>query len=361
MLFNLNINNDFGFILGEAGQEVLINNTPARALITNNPLSESKDTKKITTLESLERGFIIDYEGHKWLVVSGDKRYSRHKGIMQKCNNTITLNLGGILHKVPCIVTDKVSLNIDNTRFITTLENEIFILVANDSINSYISMNDIYKIGRLNYKVIGIDDISKTGLLVIKMEFSENPQVLPNYSITITNGDSLITNTDAPIQLVVEQKDGDIILTEPLPMIFTSSNESIATVDNLGNVTPVAVGNVIISVSLESDSSVNDSIEIIVEEPPVQDNYSLVINGASSIKSSQSQSYTCTVLNNGVEVTGDCTWSLLGTYASITSQTSTSCTVKAGSTSGQTVTLRVTMNDDYSVFAEKVISVTGLW
>ena len=362
MLFDFN-NNDFDFILGEAGTEVLINGTPSRALITNNPLSESKDTKKITTLNNVERGFLVDYDGYKWLVVSGDKRYSKYKGIMQRCNNFIIVNVSGALYHVPCIVTDRVSLNVDTNTYFATLDTEIYILVANDAINSNIKVNDIYKIGIRNYEVQNIDDISKSGLLVMKMKFTASEQVLPNYSITITNTEPLTTNVDAPVQLTIEQKDGTTILTEPMPVVFVSSDESIAIVSETGYVTPVSVGSVIISVSLESDASVSDSIEIIIEEPPVLDNFTISITGADSIKVGQSSTYSCIVMNNGVEVTGiECTWSLDSTsYASITSQSSTSCTVKAGSTSNQYVTLRVVKNDDESLFAEKVIKIASLF
>ncbi|MEA5023914.1 hypothetical protein SDC9_15162 [bioreactor metagenome] len=307
--FELNNPTDFKYLLYSAGQDITINGQPARALITNTNLTESRDNKKITTLENIERGFLIDYDNKKWLIVSGDNRYSRHKGIMQRCNNTLIVNVGGILYKVPCIVTNKVNLNIDTTTYISSLDNEIYILVANDSLNSNIKLNDIYKIGQRNYKVRNIDDIGQSGLLYIKLEFSESPQVLPVYSISITNGDTLTTNVETPVQLTIEQKDGDTVLTNPLPMVFVSSNESIAMVDNNGLVSPVSVGEVVISVSIESDPSVNDSISITIEEMPVIETFILELTGSISpdteIKQNQTKTYTCVKKNSlGVTVEG---------------------------------------------------------
>lgn len=309
--FEFNNPTDFQYLLNSAGQDVLIDGKSARALITNTNLTESKDNKKITTLENIECGFLIDYDNGKWLVVSevNGKRYNKYKGIMQKCNNILTINIAGILYRVPCIITDRASLNTDTSTYITTLDNEIYILVANNTINSNIKVNDIYKIGNLNYQVKNIDDISKSGLLIMKMKFTETKQVLPNYSISITNGDTLTTDTATPVQLNIEQKDKDTVLTEPLPVIFKSSNSSIATVDSTGLVTPVSVGNVVISVELESDSTVNDSITITVEEAPVVETYTLELTGNVSpdteIKQNQSKTYTCVKKNSsGVAVEG---------------------------------------------------------
>ena len=309
--FELNNPRDFQYLLNSAGTDISINGSPARALITNTNLTESRDNKKITTLQNIERGFLIDYNDSKWLVVSevNGKRYSKYKGIMQKCTNTLIVNITGILYDVPCIVTDKISLNIDSTTYISTLDNEIYILVANDSINSNIKVNDIYKIGNLNYLVTNIDDISKSGLLYIKMDFTVTEQVLPNYSISILNGDTLTTDTATPVQLNVEQKDGTTILTEPLPVVFTSSDELVATVSATGYVTPLSVGNVNISVSLESDSTVNDSIAITVEEVPVVETYYLEMTGDilpdTEIKSGQTKTYTAVKKNSsGVVIEG---------------------------------------------------------
>ena len=273
--------NDFNYILANAGRDILINGIPTRALITNTSLNESNDNKKITTLTNIERGFLIDYDNKKWLIISevNGKRYGKFKGIMQRCNNILTINIAGILYDLPCIVTDRVGLSIDYTQYLTTLDTEIYIMVANNTINSNIKVNDVYKIGNLNYKVTNIDDISKSGLLVMKMKFTTEEQVLPNYSITITNTKPLTTDIETPVQLTIEQKDGATVLTDPLPMVFVSSDELVATVSNLGLVTPVSLGNVTITVSLEFDTSVNDSIAITVEEVEIPETYTLGLTG----------------------------------------------------------------------------------
>lgn len=300
------MDNDYNYILSMAGDDILINDSTQvkKAVINNLPVNSQSDLRTISSTEELNGGDYITWDSGKWLIISeiGHKRFNYYKGIMQKCHNTLTVNVAGNLYRVPYVVTNKVNLNIDVTYYLTVLENEIYILVANNTINSNIQLNDIYKIGRYNYKVISMDDISRPGLLLMKMKYSEEGQVLPNYSITILNGNTLTTDTATPVQLNVEQKDGETVLADPLPMVFTSSDISIATVDSTGMVTPVSVGNATITVSLESDATVNDSIVITVEEVEVPEVYTLELIGDTSpdteIKQNQTKTYTAVKKNS---------------------------------------------------------------
>lgn len=307
------IDSDFNYIQSMAGDDILLNdNTEIKKAIVNNlPVSSQFDLRTISSTSELDRGDCITWDSGKWLIISeiGHKRFNYYKGIMQKCNNNLTANIAGILYRVPCIVTDRVNLNTDTSTYITTLDNEIYILVANNTINSNIKVNDIYKVGKLNYQVKSIDDISKSGLLIMKMKFSETEQVLPNYSISITNVLPVLINIETPVQLTFEIKDGDTIITNPLPVVFTSSDEEVAIIDKDGLINPVGLGNATITVSLESDATINDSIDIIVEEVEVPEVYILELTGDTSpdteIVQGKTKTYTAVKKNSsGVVVDG---------------------------------------------------------
>jgi len=341
------VNNMIDFLLYEKGEDFLLNGILQRGLF-------AEVTKKIlyyndiflTSTISFETGSVIQYQSHTWLVISeiqinnNDKDVSVYKARIRKCNNHIITNVSQILYDVPCIVTEKVTLNIDSSTYISTLDNQIYILVQNNTLNSNIKINDIYRIGNLNYSVTNIDDISKPGLLSIKLEFTVEEQIFPLYSIEILNGVSLTTNTETPIQINVIQKNHDVQLTEPLPVVYFSSDELIATIDDLGYVIPVSVGNCVISVSLESDTTISDSISLTVDEVPVLDNFTYTLTASyppiTEVKSGQTNKYTAHKFNNGVEIAGLFDWSVVpGTTTAdkyvFTVLNDTQCTIKANS------------------------------
>lgn len=58
-----NDNADFAFLLDQMGSDVLINDNPVKALITNTNLEQNYDDKKISSLSPLKRGDIVVYNG----------------------------------------------------------------------------------------------------------------------------------------------------------------------------------------------------------------------------------------------------------------------------------------------------------
>lgn len=95
-IFQLNSKNDYEYILNSIGEDISINNNPAKAIITNTDLNQTYDNKKISTLAVLNRGDIINYDYGKWLITSevNGQRYNKYKGIMRKCIYDIWFKTG---------------------------------------------------------------------------------------------------------------------------------------------------------------------------------------------------------------------------------------------------------------------------
>ena len=341
----MKLNSNMDFILFERGEPFLLNGASQRGLfIEATDKISFYDDIILTTNFPFDAGGLVSYQNSNWLMISevqnnNDQDANIYRVRIRKCNNNaLTLNISGILHTVPCIVMDKVALNIDSSTYISSLDTQIYILVQNNALNSNIGINNIFHLGNLNYRVLSIDDISKPGLLSIKLEFSAEAQVFPNYSIEITNGETGSTDPSTPIQLNIQQKDGEIVLNEPLPMIFLSSDNSIATVDSsTGLITPISVGTVTITVSLESNLEVNDSIIVTIEEAEIADNKTATISGEVEIIKAYTENYTCSFQNNGVPYSDTSIYYLTAddgvsstTLATIVSQdaVANTCTVK---------------------------------
>jgi hypothetical protein len=188
------------------------------------------------------------------------------------------------------------SLNEDETKIITTVENQVYMMISNTSITRQININNIFKIGLHNWKVITLpDDITKSGLLVFKMEYSEIEQIIHTFVVNILNGSTINIQQSNTLQLNVEVTDNGIPLLNPL-ISYLSSDVEKCTVSSSGLVNCISIGDCTITVT---SNGVNDSITISVIEIP-QDNFTVQISGEMSIINNYSENYSCIFKNNGI-------------------------------------------------------------
>jgi len=254
---------------------------------------------------------------------------------IQKSNNTLQFySSTSTLHQIPCIIS-KGSISLDEQKIISTLDSEIAVQISDTSITRQIEMNYVFKIGMRNYTVVNIDDITVSGLLLIKMVYSEVEQVFPSYSLTILNGDSIQVNENDPLTINTQVKiDGIIVSTLP-NLIFSSSDITKATINSsTGVVTILDVGNVVFSCRMANDSTVMDTISVEIVSDVV-DNYTLKVDGSISVIKTYTSTYTCVFRNNGIVVSGVSEFYLTAddgvsatSLASVVSQDGINCVVR---------------------------------
>ncbi|MED0758863.1 Ig-like domain-containing protein [Aneurinibacillus thermoaerophilus] len=378
--FNQNDNTEFQFILNDAGTDVLVNNQPQRVLITNTNLQTHYDDKKISSIELLKCGDLVDYANRKWLIINevNGLRYDTYKAIMRLCDYNVKFSIDCKVYEFPCIIeSSKFSVMADNTMIlpndvikVTVQENTDTLKVTRDK--RFIKFNSAWK-------VIGIDRTQK-GLITFMCQIdqiSANDDLVneiadkctKTYTIEIINGASSNVDMNGTLQLNVKVTENGAVVT--IPVLYESSDTNIATVDTNGLVQGIAEGTVTITARLQEYPDIIDTIQIDVVAIPT-DNWSVTITGADSITKSSTSSpktatYTAQVLNNGVQdTTKTVTWAIVATdettaYTTIKSQDGTSCVVQSGQNSGKHVTLRATFNDDQTIYAEKVILIKSVF
>lgn len=255
--------------------------------------------------ETIDIGDIVEWENNKWLCMSNDDTSNvKGVGILEKCNNVLDIYKNGVLSQIPCIISTTISVNttlaVDKNQYIQALDNELFITIPINTETNLINVNDKFKIGRFSYVAKSLSDVIKTNLYVMKMGFVADDVILPNYSISILNGDNLqIAQTQSLTLNVGVYADGEL-LTSPLPHSFISSDETIATVNN-NVITFLSVGNVNITVKLDSDNTIQDIISIEVIANPI-DNKTVQIFGSTNIIKGYTENFSCTFKNNGSEI-----------------------------------------------------------
>lgn len=331
------------------GYDVIIDGVTERVVIQNhtNSLNQSKYDKKIhCTIDSnIHTGSIVEWQNKKWLVVSKiyDNLAYKTASILE-CNSTLNVYKNSILYKVPCIVEDAIrlySMGADENKYIIQPSTDIIIRVPNNEVTTLIKRDEVYQIGLSNYKVVDISDIINPGLLILKCTWSAEDQHLPNYSINILNGDNIQVNISDSFQIQCEVLDGDIVISPHPPLVYASSDETIAIIDESGVVNILSTGVVTFTVSLKDNENIKNSIIVeFIDEP--QHNYMVIISGNTSIVKGRTATYTAKFTDNGIPVSMLSEFWLtddLGnptTLATITEHDSVAntCVVTAGNTLG---------------------------
>ncbi len=379
--FNQNDNSEFQFILNDAGTNVLVNGLEQRVLITNTNLQTHYDNKKISSIWPLKCGDLVGYENRKWLVINeiNGLRYDTYKAIMRLCNYNVKFSIDCNVYEFPCIIeSSKFGIASDNKMVLPT--GIIKVTVQENSETLKIKREQRFiKLGSA-WNVIGIDR-TQQGLITFTCEIDQisvNDDLVneiadkcnKTYTIEILNGANSSIDINGTLQLNVKVTENGSVVT--LPVVYESSDITIATVDKNGVVSGLTTGITTITVSLADNPSSQDSINIKVESVALPDNYSVVIEGADGIKKTVSTPSTATyigkVLNNGVhDISKTVTWEIVNTNetstlkSAIQSQNGTSCVVQAGGTQGKAIVLRATYMEDSSIYAEKTIQIKALF
>lgn len=332
-----------------------------------NAINKNPNKKRILSRpnETFNVGQYVVWEDNDWLITNIDCDSTvQTKGIMQKCNNQISLYINDVLHKIPCCVDSARIrlLNTDSNKYLEVPSTDVFIRIANNELTQNIKRNDIYKIGEQNYRVSDISDILEPGLLILKIAWVAEKQDLAKYKIKILNGDISISQSQQ-LFLNVEIYKDDEILPSPLPYSFISSNENIAIVGENNELQILDLGVVDITVMLDDDNTVSDTIQIEIIEDE-QNNIVLKIIGESSIIKGYSEQYVVEKYNNGIKVDGKFNFYIIDNTPQeayeLTIIDENKCSIKAKN-NNYNIILRVVDKDNENLFIDKEISLITLF
>ncbi|WP_066639657.1 Ig-like domain-containing protein [Desulfolucanica intricata] len=304
-LFKIN-ENDFNFILANAGRDILINNIPTKALITNTTIKENNNDKYISTLTEIKQGDRIEYNGLYWLVISdvNGKRYDKYKGVIRACNHNIGFKINNEPVCIPVIAYGS-AIGVTTDKFISLPENKIILTMQNNDITSQIKINDTFvKWGRL-YTVEGID-LTQPGLINLHCTFTSSSTDTEfvcteagdiNYTpwyITITGETELEPDNTYSYTAKVYDSNGNE--HNYLNVTWSVSDGANSTIDQNGNLTVSAEDeNITIYATLEGT---NITGELNIEIQSLEITY--IITGANDIIINTTQTYTASKLINGI-------------------------------------------------------------
>lgn len=388
---DLLINPNIDFLLYEKGETFLLNGVPQKGLFmeVTDKISFYDDII-LTSKIPFETGNAISYQDSNWLVISqvqenDDEDISIYRARIRKCNYTIKFNFLGNVKPFPAILSTK-ALDVQSDKYLTLPVGKIIVSLQDNVDSRDIILAQRFLIMGQPWKVSGIDK-SQIGLIILNCDYDSftssddkvneianrwTYETVHTYILTIDNGISAMVNINNIITLNASVTDNGVAMTNP-DITYLSSDSAIASVDNAGKVMGIGLGTANITAQMTNNPTVNDTLEITVQEAPVTHNYSITITGSATIKVNQSQSYVSHFYDNGIEVLDQSgTWTIASPnpdattniYATINSQTGNSASVKATSNTSyyqKYFNLICTMNSDNAITGTYQIQVKPLF
>lgn len=360
--------------LNVEGKDVLVDGVPVRALIQThtNPYNELKEDRKfLCNLDvNINRGSIVNYNNKNWLVFSEvkDNKVYKYTKILQ-CFHSININKNGVLLEVPCVIDSNVrlySMGQDENKYISTVDDEIIVYVSNNPDTQTIKEDQVYKIGRRNYEVISIQDVIHPGLLVIKMQVTDQQSTFKEheYSISILNGEEVVLNAleHSTLQLEVQCKLDGAMVKDP-EVIFESSDENCAIVDKNGLVTIQGTGTSVITATYGNAITTIKIIGVV----NVTDNFDItIIPVDTKMYVNTTKTFTAKVTNNGIDMPY---YSVLWSLENVDGSNKEYCTyeinerdiiITAKNLINKQIRIKAVLLNDNSVFEEKIITFESL-
>lgn len=252
------------------------------------------DLKCIITDQPIIQGDYITIDGQLFMIMDTKKvnESMYTKGVFRK---VLKITLQSNLKDVYAVV-DKVTGVFSQGAEITEVHDEYSFVIPKSVTNmtSATPSNNAIIYAGASYDAISIDD-SKEGLLIITGRFNSvyNPHT---YAIKLSETTKTLVETEI-YTIVASATDNGIIVENP-NVIYTSSDESIATVNN-GLVTAITKGNCIITATLGNASA---TLSLVVNAKPVEPVISYTYTFSQSITALKT--YMTTTLTTAKSVGG---------------------------------------------------------
>jgi len=313
-------------------------------------------------------GDLFVFDSLNWLCTDISSTAVSKSCTVELCTTTLSLYKNHILFQFPAIISNKYSMGVENenNKYITLNDDEIIITIS-DNVNSQnIEVNDVITLGDRNYFVQSIQDVVKSGLLILKMKVTVEEVDSHVFVVEIMNNSGIL-NVDDNLTLNCVATDNGIVDSSPT-LSYLSSNTAVATVSSSGVVTAKSVGTATITVGY---GTVSDTLNITVQSASASDDYKVSVSGASTVKLENNITLSATIFNNGViDSTETVTWTITNNdassnvYLSLVSSTGSTITLKSTSVSsyvGQLVTIRASKHDDATVYDDFVVQIKSLF
>lgn len=287
-----------------------------------------------------------------------------YKSTLIKCNGVYNENSGAVMN-IPFYSDNmKYSVSVGNNT-ITMLNGNIEIITEENSLSKKIAIDQKFNEFGRTFNVCNL--YSMDGILHIIAEVYSNMTPTYTYSVVIDGTPTTSLKTGETVQLTATTYKGETITTGAT-LDWTSSDNTIATVDGTGLVTCVSEGTATITCTwVEQDVKETATINILNNEPVTPTGYTYTISGNTNLKNGFSRTYTLTITDSsGNDITSsqnDYLWNIVSDFTDKIEQVITNnqikLTVDDEDLFAESFVLQVLVNSD--VKASITITIVEPW
>lgn len=248
-----------------------------------------------------------------FMIVSDDKQYdTKIKAMVDECTETLRwYDDNGVLQEYPVVVMNSYRKGLNEDKYMVLTSGQYIIGVPQNDITFKLQEGNEFILNRKHkYRIAGFEDIESSTFMTITLDkYEENPSVddiengianfaiRPRFTLNVDpmDGQISIGNT-YQVKHILLDKDGKV---SNKPVSYSSSDESICTVDSSGLVTAIANGNCAITVTMTNNVNVSDTLDIEVTATPVDNIVYLVEPDFTRLVRQEDQTFTVEKNNNG--------------------------------------------------------------
>lgn len=214
----------------------------------------------------IKQGQLLSYGGYHYIVLNQEtvENDIYYKSALLQCNLLLPVVVNQVNQKIPCYVGELKSPTILEGKVITTIDGRLEIMTESTDMINNISFDTTFAIVGGYYEVV--NKYHRSGISYIYVERTEEPP--KEYRFDVTASSSQYKVGDTTQLFAIPTING--VLDETAYITYSTSNESIATVDNTGLVTMIVEGTVTITAKwVEQNITDTITIEVIKEVAPV--------------------------------------------------------------------------------------------
>lgn len=317
----------------------------------------------------IKQGQLISFNGKVFIVLNQETVENEvyYKSAILECNVIVPLVSDSVIQNIPCYAGDLFSPIVSNGKVIDVVDGRVDVFTESTDFVNNATLDSQSQFMGGYYKLE--NKANKSGITYLYFERGVAPQ--HTYELNLVS-DSDTYEVDTTTQLTTAAKT-DGLTDTTATIVYTSSDDLLATVDSTGLVTFKAEGTVTIT-AIWLEQSIQKSLELTITEEQVPESYTVDITSPevgddNGVKLGLTCTFTGTVKdNNGNTVSPvNLVFSIDNNYSgkvTLIDKGDGTCTIKVSSDAFDLITNKFTLTctDTISGFSGTwLLTIMGMW